>query len=153
MTPSRRLCRKHPEIAVDRHMIRFAVRPTSGMPTMMRPRLNPPVRRFEEPVSGGVLVRWKDAAWSGPIGGVPPWEAAQYAHPRDVLLDTRLDKTRKRVLLASWASDACAVESRPAFRWLPGTPGPVALDRILAAIRSLDEEYPAQGGMVADSLH
>jgi hypothetical protein len=114
----------------------------------MRPRPNPPARRSEEPVSGGVLASWKDAAWSGPIGGVPPWEAAQYAHPRDVLLDTRLDKARKRVLLAGWASDACAVESRPAFRWLPGTPGPVALDRILTAIRSLDED-----GMAAGSLH
>jgi hypothetical protein len=119
----------------------------------MRPRPNPPARRSEESVPGGVRASWKDVAWSGSIGGVPPWEAAQYAHPRDVLLDPRLDKARKRVLLASWASDACAVESRPAFRWLPGTPGPVALDRILAAIRSLDEECPAQGRMAAELLH
>jgi hypothetical protein len=77
---------------------------------------------------------------------VPPWEAAQYAHPRDILSDPRLDKARKRILLASWASDACAVESRPSFRWLPGTPGPVALERILAAIRALDEEPPEEAG-------
>lgn len=114
----------------------------------MRPRQNPPARRFEQSVPGGLL---EDAAWSGL--DVPPWEAAQYVHPRDVLLDPRLDKARKRILLASWASDACAVESRPSFRWLPGTPGPVALDRILAAIRSLDGEGPAPEGAQESLLH
>jgi len=110
----------------------------------MRPRSNLPARRSEQPVPGGVLSGWKEAACSGPPLGVPPWEAAQYAHPRDVLSDPRLDKARKRILLASWASDACAVESRPGFRWLPGTPGPVALERIMAAIRTLDEEPPGE---------
>jgi len=106
----------------------------------MRPRSDPPARRSEQPVPGGVLSNWKAAARAGLPDEVLPWQVAEYAHPRDVLLDPRLDRARKRILLASWASDACAVESRPAFRWLPGTPGPIALARILEAIRRLDED-------------
>jgi hypothetical protein len=67
-------------------------------------------------------------------------EMLDYAHPREVLCDDGLDIAQKRALLAAWASDACAVESHPGFRWLPGTPGPIAVEHILAALRSLDEE-------------
>ena len=45
----------------------------------------------------------------------------------------------KRTLLCAWASDACAVESRPGFRWLPGTPGPILVDHVLAGLRKLDD--------------
>jgi hypothetical protein len=61
------------------------------------------------------------------------------AHPREVVQDDRLGPTEKRSILSTWASDACAVESRPGFRWLPGTPGPILVDQVLAALRTLDE--------------
>lgn len=65
--------------------------------------------------------------------------AAEYVHPREVLQDTALNLAEKRALLCAWASDACAVDSRPGFRWLPGTPGPILVDHLLAALKTLDE--------------
>ena len=62
-----------------------------------------------------------------------------YAHPNEVIQDDRLSLQEKRTLLCAWASDACAVESRPGFRWLPGTPGPVIVDHIFRALRALDD--------------
>jgi hypothetical protein len=62
-----------------------------------------------------------------------------YAHPREVLTDHRLDPTEQRSILCFWASDACAVESRPGFRWLPGTPGPILFDHVIAALTALDQ--------------
>jgi acetyl esterase/lipase len=44
----------------------------------------------------------------------------------------------KRAILASWASDACAVPSHPSLRRPPELPGPVQVDEVLAALRSLD---------------
>jgi hypothetical protein len=38
-----------------------------------------------------------------------------------------------------WCSE-CAVEDRPALRWLPGTPEPVAVDDILVSLQALDRE-------------
>jgi hypothetical protein len=49
-----------------------------------------------------------------------------------------LNASEKRALLASWASDACAVENLPNWRTLPGTGALVALDDILDALRALD---------------
>jgi hypothetical protein len=99
----------------------------------MRPRSSSRAPRFEGFPLGGNTAQGKGHA------DLLLWQAEPYAHPRDVLADERLDVTGKRALLAAWASDACAVDSRPGFRWLPGTPGPMALERILAAIRCLDE--------------
>lgn len=62
-----------------------------------------------------------------------------YSHPQDVLRDDALSHAQKRVLLAAWASDLSAVESRPGFRWLDGTPGPIPVAHILAALQALDE--------------
>ena len=62
-----------------------------------------------------------------------------YVHPREVVQDDRLGPADKRAILSTWASDACAVESRPGFRWLRGTPGPILVDHVLAALRALDE--------------
>ena len=62
-----------------------------------------------------------------------------YVHPNEVALDYRLSLIEKRQLLCAWASDACAVESRPGFRWLPGTPGPILVDHVFAVLRTLDE--------------
>ena len=49
-----------------------------------------------------------------------------------------LDTSAKRAILASWASDACAVENLPHWRKLPGTGTLVALDAILDALQALD---------------
>ncbi len=69
-----------------------------------------------------------------------------YVHPREVLDDNRIDLTEKRAVLCFWASDACAVESRPGFRWLPGTPGPILFDHVIAGLQSLDKEAPDRRG-------
>ena len=62
-----------------------------------------------------------------------------YVHPREVVEDDRLNQAEKRTILCFWASDACSVESRPGFRWLPGTPGPILFDHVMAALWSLDD--------------
>jgi hypothetical protein len=64
--------------------------------------------------------------------------ARHYRHPDDVLRDGTLDRNEKRAILASWASDASAVESMPALRQPPGAEQPVAFDVIMDALRSLD---------------
>ena len=46
----------------------------------------------------------------------------------------------KRVVLASWASDPCAVETAPVLRHAPGAAGAVSVDEILETLRSLDKE-------------
>jgi hypothetical protein len=66
-------------------------------------------------------------------------KAQDFAHPWDVILDRELSAEQKRTLLASWASDASAVEARPGFRWLEGTPGPVPLSHIRSALLALDQ--------------
>src|ERR1700748_1082317 len=42
--------------------------------------------------------------------------ARAFAHPRDVVADADLTLNEKRAILASWASDACAVEAEPDYR-------------------------------------
>lgn len=62
-----------------------------------------------------------------------------YAHPKDVLSDQSLSIIEKRAILSSWASDACAVDSDPAFRKPPETPDRIAFDTIMDALKELDE--------------
>ncbi len=76
---------------------------------------------------------------------VPPWQAlvepeAVFAHPSEVLRADDLSREQKRAILASWASDAYAVESAPALRHCPGGGRPVPLDDVLAALRALDAD-------------
>ena len=66
--------------------------------------------------------------------------AQAFAHPRDVVADADLTVSEKRAVLASWASDACAVEAAPALRHPSGAAGAVSVDEILEALRSLDQE-------------
>jgi hypothetical protein len=79
---------------------------------------------------------WHDGPlpWSGHLAA----DMQDYVHPREVAQDDRLDPARKRAILCFWASDACAFDSRPGFRWLPGTPGPILFDHIMDALQSLD---------------
>jgi hypothetical protein len=63
-----------------------------------------------------------------------------YAHPRDVLTDQSLSLVEKRAILSSWASDACAVESHPDLREVPGASRAIAFDDIMDALKALDDE-------------
>jgi hypothetical protein len=65
--------------------------------------------------------------------------AQAFAHPKDVIADPDLTLNEKRAILASWASDACAVEAAPGWRHAPGSEQPVSVDAILEALRELDK--------------
>ncbi|ACB81828.1 conserved hypothetical protein [Methylorubrum populi BJ001] len=62
-------------------------------------------------------------------------------HPRDeVLIYPGLSTADKRIVLASWTSDARAAESCPTLRCLPGYwAEPVPLDAILTELQAPDE--------------
>ena len=66
--------------------------------------------------------------------------ARAFAHPQDVVADPELTLNEKRAILASWASDASALEAAPALRCGPGCTRPVPIDGILDALRALDKE-------------
>jgi hypothetical protein len=61
-----------------------------------------------------------------------------FRHLREVLEHPSLSRSDKRALLAAWASDACAVEGRPAWRQIPGSGALVMVDDLLDALRALD---------------
>ena len=73
----------------------------------------------------------------------------RYDHPRDVLA-TALHADEKRSILASWASDLFAVESRPDLRKPPGFRHPIHRRDILDALRSIDEDRSLTAGDVTD---
>jgi hypothetical protein len=65
--------------------------------------------------------------------------AQAFSHPAEVVNDPDLTLNEKRAILASWASDACAVESVPELRRAPIKGGrPVAFDDVMDALRALD---------------
>ncbi len=55
----------------------------------------------------------------------------RFAHPMDVVRDPDLSLGEKRAILASWASDACAIEAAPALRRAPGSDNPVKFDEVI----------------------
>jgi hypothetical protein len=59
--------------------------------------------------------------------------------PTQVLHDRDLTLAEKRAVLASWASDACAVEAAPELRQPPNGPV-ITYDEIMDALRALDGE-------------
>ncbi len=62
-----------------------------------------------------------------------------FGHPSEVVNDPDLTLNEKRAILASWASDACAVEAAPELRARPT--GPLArFDDIMEALRILDKQ-------------
>jgi hypothetical protein len=63
-----------------------------------------------------------------------------FSHPSDVVHDPDLTVGEKRAILASWASDACAVESAPALRIAPVGSRPVTFDDVMDALRILDQQ-------------
>jgi len=60
-----------------------------------------------------------------------------FRHPLDVVRDADMTLAEKRSVLASWASDACALESNPALR-ASATGSVVNYDDIIDALQSLD---------------
>jgi hypothetical protein len=66
---------------------------------------------------------------------------AIYTHPDDVACDPNLTKTQKRAVLASWISDARAVENSPTLRRLDSG-AVIEVDAILRALALLDELAP-----------
>jgi hypothetical protein len=65
--------------------------------------------------------------------------AGAFTHPNKVVKDPDLTLNEKRAILASWASDACAVEAAPELRRPPGG-RIVRFDEIMEALRALDGE-------------
>jgi hypothetical protein len=65
--------------------------------------------------------------------------ARAFGHPADVVADPDLTINEKRAILASWASDACAVEASPALR-NPADGPPVRFDDIMDALKQLDAQ-------------
>jgi hypothetical protein len=62
-----------------------------------------------------------------------------FCHPSEVANDPDLTLNEKRAILASWASDACALEAAPELRETPsGTQ--VRFDEIMEALRGLDRQ-------------
>src|SRR3954452_23673589 len=64
--------------------------------------------------------------------------ARVFSHPSEVVRRSDLTLEENRAILASWASDACAVEAVPALRRPPGAPRPVEFDDVMDALRALD---------------
>ena len=80
--------------------------------------------------------------------GVRP--AVGFIDPLDVLKDPHLTIRQKREILASWASDASAVQDEPGLRWLLGPPEPVPLREVREALARLDTaRYGDQSGAMA----
>jgi hypothetical protein len=65
---------------------------------------------------------------------------ARVRSPDELVDHPQLEREVKRAILASWASDACAVRSAPSLRRPPELAGPVEVDEILGALRRLDGE-------------
>lgn len=70
--------------------------------------------------------------------------ASAFVHPMDVVKDLDLTLNEKRAVLASWASDACAIEAAPALR-ATSSGCVVSWDEIMDALCLLDEEVKKQG--------
>src|SRR5689334_10454262 len=66
--------------------------------------------------------------------------AQAFEHPSNVVTDPDLTLNEKRAILASWASDACAVEAIPHLRCAPGGKRRIRFDDVVEALRTLDKQ-------------
>jgi hypothetical protein len=66
--------------------------------------------------------------------------AQAFENPAAVVNDPDLTVNEKRAILASWASDACAIEAAPHLRAGPHQRLPVRFDEIMDALRTLDKQ-------------
>jgi hypothetical protein len=76
--------------------------------------------------------------------------AQAFGHPSEVVNDPDLTLNEKRAILASWASDACAVEAAPELRSAPHG-STVRFDEIMDALRTLDKQL--NGDKYRRALH
>jgi len=65
--------------------------------------------------------------------------AGAFRTPMEVVNDPDMTVQEKRAILASWASDACAVEAAPDLRRPPSAPV-IRFDDIMDALKRLDGE-------------
>jgi hypothetical protein len=72
-----------------------------------------------------------------------------FEHPSDVVNDPDLSLNEKRAILASWASDACAVEAAPTLRKNPRGRA-ISFDQIMDALRLLDKQAYARRASVGN---
>ena len=70
--------------------------------------------------------------------------ARAFGHPTEVVNDPDLTLNEKRAILASWASDACAVEAASDLR-VTTSGRIVQWDDIMDALRALDREADSHG--------
>jgi len=63
---------------------------------------------------------------------------SKFHYPFGFMNHPQLEPEVKRAILASWASDASAVEGRPELRRPPGASEPVRFDDIMTVMRTLD---------------
>src|SRR5690242_21554711 len=63
--------------------------------------------------------------------------AGAFRNPMEVVNDPDMTVQEKRAILASWASDACAVEAAPDLRRPPSAPT-IRFDDIMDALKRLD---------------
>jgi hypothetical protein len=78
--------------------------------------------------------------------------AVHHQNAEAVLNDPDLERSEKRAILSSWASDLFAVESCPWLRDVPGVKDTLRLSDILAALRALDDDDPPPRGGAAMRL-
>jgi hypothetical protein len=76
--------------------------------------------------------------------------AQAFGRPSEVVNDPDLTLNEKRAILASWASDACAMEAAPDLR-SNARGAPVRFDDIMEALRTLDRQ--ANGERYRRVLH
>ena len=77
--------------------------------------------------------------------------AGAFRTPMEVVNDPDMTIQEKRAILASWASDACAVEAAPDLRQPSAAPSVVRFDDIMEALKRLDGEAadrPAYGKII-----
>jgi hypothetical protein len=65
--------------------------------------------------------------------------ANAFGHPSEVVNDPDLTLNEKRAILASWATDVCAVEAAADLRASPQR-SPTSFDDIMDALRMLDRQ-------------
>ena len=80
-----------------------------------------------------------------PQSPAPNYGEAIYTHPSDVANDPNLTTAEKKAILASWISDARAVENSPSLRQLDSG-AVVEVDAIQRALVLLDQLAPDSRG-------
>ncbi|ANH08102.1 MULTISPECIES: hypothetical protein [Shinella] len=81
----------------------------------------------------------QDVMTMGPAVLMP--QNIRFRRPIDVVDSPALSAPDKRTILAAWASDYYAVDSKPALRQIPGTPEAVSIDDVQSALQELDRRY------------